>query len=181
VRCPDAAAAEKMMALIETVRKETNSIGGVAELVVRGLPIGLGEPVFDKLRADLGKALFSLPAVLGVEFGSGFAAAEMRGSEHNDIFISTNGEIQTKTNNHGGMLGGITSGMPLVCRCAIKPTSSIAKAQETVTNTGEKTSISTKGRHDPCLLPRFMPMAEAMVAITITDHMLKNKAQLAMQ
>lgn len=176
VRCPDEAAAAKMINLIDSVRKELDSIGGVAELVIRGVPAGLGEPVFDKLRADLGKAMFSLPAVMGVEFGSGFSTAEMRGSAHNDVFETRSGEIKTRSNNHGGMLGGISSGMPIVLRCAIKPTSSIAKEQETVNTNGESTTISTKGRHDPCLLPRFMPMAEAMAAITVLDHFMRQNA-----
>ena len=177
VRCPDAGAAERMIELIETVRKDGDSIGGIAEIVATGVPPGWGEPVFDKLKADLGKAMLSLPAVLGVEYGAGFAVATMKGSEANDVF-TTNGErIVTRTNRHGGMLGGISSGMPIVVRCAVKPTSSLPKEQETVTRSGEPTTITTKGRHDPCLLPRFVPMAEAMMAITLADHALRQKAQ----
>ena len=180
VRCPDYDAAVKMVALIDEVRRDTDSIGGVSEIVATNIPAGLGEPVFDKLKADLAKALFSLPAVLGVEYGIGFGCAEMRGSQNNDIFVAAVTEagpkIQTTSNRHGGMLGGISSGMPIVLRAAIKPTSSLAKEQATVTRDGQPTTIRTKGRHDPCLLPRFVPMAEAMVAIVIADHWLRWKA-----
>jgi len=180
VRCPDYAAAAKMVALIDEVRRDTDSIGGISEIVATNIPAGLGEPVFDKLKADLAKALFSLPAVLGVEYGIGFRCAEMRGSENNDIFVAEASEagpkIHTTTNRHGGMLGGISSGMPIVLRAAIKPTSSLAKEQATVTRDGQPTTIRTKGRHDPCLLPRFVPMGEAMVAIVIADHWLRWKA-----
>ncbi|APZ91152.1 chorismate synthase [Fuerstiella marisgermanici] len=176
VRCPDYDAAAKMIDVIDTVRMDTDSIGGVSEIVATGVPAGLGEPVFDKLKADLAKALFSLPAVLGVEYGIGFGCAELRGSENNDIFESRDGTITTATNRHGGMLGGISSGLPIVLRAAIKPTSSLAKEQPTVTRDGTPTAISTKGRHDPCLLPRFVPMGEAMVAIVLADHWLRWKA-----
>ncbi|HBF13710.1 MAG TPA: chorismate synthase, partial [Deltaproteobacteria bacterium] len=154
VRCPDEKTAQKMIELIEQVRKEVDSIGGVAEIVATGVPPGLGEPVFDKLKADLGKAMLSLPAVLGFEYGIGFGAATLRGTQNNDIFVAQKGEIGTNPNRHGGMLGGISSGMPIVIRCAIKPTSSLAREQQTITSAGEKTTIATKGRHDPCLLPR---------------------------
>ena len=212
VRCPDAAAAERMVALIERMRAEQNSIGGIAEIVAAGIPAGLGEPVFDKLKADLGKALFSLPAVLGVEYGVGFGCATLRGTESNDVFYAsetlertigsgnlpadnvgeTSGNagnrpaagggapasprIATRTNRHGGMLGGISSGMPIVLRAAVKPTSSLPQTQKTVTRAGEPTTIATKGRHDPCLLPRFIPMAEAMVALVLADHWLRWQA-----
>lgn len=180
VRCPDYVAAEKMVALIDEVRRDTDSIGGVSEIVATNIPAGLGEPVFDKLKADLAKALFSLPAVLGVEYGNGFACAELRGSQNNDIFTSRQTragvEIATESNRHGGMLGGISSGMPIVLRAAIKPTSSLAKEQSTVTRDGQPTTIRTKGRHDPCLLPRFVPMGEAMVAIVLADHWLRWRA-----
>ena len=177
VRCPDAQAAERMIELIETVRKDSDSIGGVAEVVATGVPPGWGEPVFDKLKADLGKAMLSLPAVLGVEYGAGFGVATMKGSEANDVFTQEGDRIVTRTNRHGGMLGGISSGMPIVVRCAVKPTSSLPREQETVTRSGEPTTIATKGRHDPCLLPRFVPMAEAMMAITLADHALRQRAQ----
>ena len=173
VRCPDPATAQKMIALIEQVKAWGDSIGGIAEIVASNVPPGLGEPVFDKLKADLGKALFSLPAVTGIEFGLGFAAASARGSEANDVFQKKEGRIVTATNHHGGILGGISSGMPIIIRCAVKPTSSISKKQQTVTRSGEKTTIEIQGRHDPCLLPRFVPIAEAMVAITLADHLLR--------
>ncbi len=177
IRCPDPKAAERMISLIEEVRKAGDSIGGVAEIVATGVPAGLGEPVFDKIKADFAKALFSLPAVLGVEYGIGFGCATLRGSENNDIFAPGDPNIITKSNRHGGMLGGITSGQPIVLRAAVKPTSSLPIEQPTVTNTGEETTIQTKGRHDPCLLPRFIPMAEAMIAITLADHWLRWQGQ----
>jgi chorismate synthase len=188
VRCPDPAQAAAMVSLIEAVRKDQDSIGGVAEIVATGVPAGLGEPVFDKLKADLAKGLFSLPAVLGVEYGSGFACATMRGSEHNDPFVidptapAASADIvptaRTTKNHHGGMLGGISSGMPIVLRAAIKPTSSLPRPQDTVTRQGEATTVRTTGRHDPCLLPRFIPMGEAMVALVLADHYLRQRAQL---
>ncbi|HUR52522.1 MAG TPA: chorismate synthase [Gemmataceae bacterium] len=176
VRCPVPDAAARMEQRIDDVRKDRDSIGGVCELVAVGVPPGFGEPVFDKLKADLGKALLSLPAVTGFEYGAGFAVAGMRGSENNDVFVGTAGGIHTETNRHGGMLGGISSGEPVVCRVAIKPTSSIPRAQRTVTRGGEPTEILVKGRHDPCLLPRFVPMGEAMVALVLVDHLLRNRA-----
>jgi chorismate synthase len=180
VRCPEPEAAARMIALIEEVRKEQDSIGGLSELVATGVPPGLGEPVFDKLKADLAKALLSLPAVTAFEYGAGFAVATMRGSANNDAFIPKPGRprgIGTATNRHGGMLGGISSGEPIVCRVAVKPTSSLPRPQPTVTRAGEPTEISTRGRHDPCLLPRFVPMGEAMVALVLVDHWLRWQAQ----
>jgi chorismate synthase len=176
VRCPDAQVAGRMIELIEEVRKEQDSIGGIAEVVATNVPAGWGEPVFDKLKADLGKAMFTLPAVTGVEYGAGFGVATARGSQNNDTFTTLDGRITTRSNRHGGMLGGISSGLPIVLRCAVKPTSSIPREQDTVTNKGEATTISTKGRHDPCLLPRFVPMAEAMAAIVLADHCLRQRA-----
>lgn len=177
VRCPDPDKAAQMIDLIEKLRSEQDSVGGISELVASGVPAGWGEPVFDKLKADLGKAMFSLPAVVGVEYGAGFAVAQARGSENNDVFTARQGRIMTQTNRHGGMLGGISSGMPIVVRCAVKPTSSLPQEQATVTRDGEATTISTRGRHDPCLLPRFVPMAEAMMAITLADHYLRHRGQ----
>ncbi len=179
VRCPDAAKAAEMIALIEAVRKEQDSIGGVCELVATGVPPGLGEPVFDKLKADLAKALLSLPAVTAFEYGAGFAVATARGSANNDIFLRKEKGIGTETNRHGGMLGGISSGEPVVCRVAVKPTSSLPQPQRTVTRAGEPTEIVTRGRHDPCLLPRFVPMGEAMMALVLVDHWLRWRAQCA--
>jgi chorismate synthase len=175
VRCPESAAAQKMIELIEEVRKDRDSIGGVSELVAVGVPPGLGEPVFDKLKADLAKAMLSLPAVTAFEYGNGFSVATMRGSQNNDAFVPRAGGVGTETNRHGGMLGGISSGMPVVCRVAVKPTSSLPRAQKTVTRAGEPTEILTKGRHDPCLLPRFVPMGEAMMALVLVDHWLRQK------
>lgn len=184
VRCPDPAIAAQMVELIEQVRKEGDSIGGAAEIVTTNVPAGLGEPVFDKIKADLAKALFSLPAVLAVEYGIGFGCVTMRGSQHNDHFVPDrehprdgHSGITTDTNRHGGMLGGITTGLPIVLRAAVKPTSSLPIEQPTVTSQGEPATIRTKGRHDPCLLPRFIPMAEAMVAIVIADHWLRWRGQ----
>ncbi len=246
VRCPDPAISEQMIELVQRMRNERDSIGGVAEIIATGVPAGWGEPVFDKLKADLGKAMFTLPAVVGVEYGAGFNVATMRGSEHNDYFTPADeadqhtdapdgppphrpgddateppdlrntpgstprpgaGEnaepsgsgraasaprghrspsagashggtprIITETNRHGGMLGGISSGMPIVLRCAVKPTSSLPQDQPTVTTEGAPTKIATRGRHDPCLLPRFIPMAEAMMALTLADHALRQRA-----
>jgi chorismate synthase len=175
VRCPDPEVAQRMIELIDEVRKEQDSIGGISEIVATNVPAGWGEPVFDKLKADLGKAMFTLPAVTGVEYGAGFGVATARGSQNNDTFTTLDGRITTKSNRHGGMLGGISSGLPIVLRCAVKPTSSLSREQETVTSAGEPTTISTKGRHDPCLLPRFVPMAEAMVAIVLADHCLRQR------
>ncbi|MBA4067386.1 MAG: chorismate synthase [Isosphaera sp.] len=201
VRCPVPAAAAAMAELIEAVRKDRDSVGGVCELAAVGVPPGLGEPVFDKLKADLGKALLSLPAVVGFEYGNGFAAAGLRGSANNDAFVANRDRqgagvegqhpptgqyplpdgrgspgITTETNRHGGMLGGISSGLPVVCRVAVKPTSSIPRPQKTVTRSGEPAEILVKGRHDPCLLPRFVPMGEAMVALVLVDHLLRARA-----
>ena len=188
VRCPDPSRAAEMVELIERVRKEQDSIGGVAELCATGVPPGLGEPVFDKLKADLGKAFLSLPGVLGVEYGVGFGAATMRGTEYNDLFyvqgtrpsMLSLGEpeveapiVKTHTNQHGGVLGGISTGMPVVVRVAVKPTSSLPIEQSTITKDRKPTTIQTKGRHDPCLLPRFVPIGEAMFAIVLADHWLR--------
>ena len=174
VRCPDPSVALEMVALIESLKKAEDSIGGVAEVVATGVPPGLGEPVFDKLKADLARGLFSLPAVLGVEYGEGFGVAKLRGSENNDVFVTdASGQVRTTTNRHGGMLGGISSGMPIVVRAAVKPTSSLSREQATVDREGRPTTVRTKGRHDPCLLPRFVPMAEAMVALVLADHWLR--------
>jgi chorismate synthase len=180
VRCPDSARAQEMIALVEEVRKDLDSIGGVCELVASGVPAGLGEPVFDKLKADLAKALLSLPAVTAFEYGAGFAVATARGSANNDPFIplaGTSRTIGTESNRHGGMLGGISSGEAIVCRVAVKPTSSLPRPQKTVTRTGEPTEIAVKGRHDPCLLPRFVVMGEAMMALVLVDHWLRWQAQ----
>ena len=184
VRCPDHAVVPHMVALVDEVRRDLDSIGGAAQIVATGIPPGLGDPVFDKLKADLAKALFSLPAVLAVEYGIGFGCCEMRGSQNNDDFIpgpaSTANPlappVAVASNRHGGMLGGMSTGAPILLRAAVKPTSSLAREQQTVTRTGQPTTIRTTGRHDPCLLPRFIPMAEAMTAIVIADHWLRWQA-----
>jgi len=157
VRCPDPDSAVRMVRLIEEVRQQGDSVGGIAEVVASGVPAGLGEPVFDKLKADFGKALLSLPAVLGIEYGIGFGCATARGSDNNDLFVASGaGRIATLSNRHGGMLGGISTGMPILLRAAVKPTSSLPRPQATVTKDGEPTTITAEGRHDPCLLPRFV-------------------------
>jgi chorismate synthase len=169
-----------MIDLIDEVRRDQDSIGGVCELVAVGVPAGLGEPVFDKLKADLARAMLSLPAVTAFEYGAGFAVATMRGSENNDLFIRKEERphrIGTATNRHGGMLGGISSGEPIVLRVAIKPTSSLPRPQPTVTRDAQPTEIVTRGRHDPCLLPRFVPMGEAMMALVLADHWLRWRSQ----
>ena len=184
VRCPDYEVVPSMVALIDEVRRDLDSIGGAAQIVATGVPAGLGEPVFDKLKADLAKALFSLPAVLAVEYGIGFGCCELRGSQNNDLFVPgtaspanpTAPPVAVASNRHGGMLGGISTGTPILLRAAVKPTSSMAREQPTVTRSGQPTTIRTTGRHDPCLLPRFIPMAEAMVAIVLADHWLRWQA-----
>jgi chorismate synthase len=176
VRCPDIDAARLMTALIETVREEGDSLGGVIECVIRGVEAGLGEPVFDKLEADLAKAMLSLPASKGFEIGSGFAATRMRGSEHNDAFESRDGKIRTITNNSGGVQGGISNGEEIFFRIAFKPTSTIAREQKTVSASGEETTLAARGRHDPCVLPRAVPIVEAMAALVLCDHALRQRA-----
>ena len=166
-----------MIEFIKKVRKEQDSIGGIAEIIVKNAPAGLGEPVFDKLKADLAKAMLSIPAVVGFEYGAGFNVATMKGSENNDIFYPEGNRVATHSNNHGGLLGGISSGEPIIFRVAIKPTSSLAREQETIDKHGKKTTLSTRGRHDPCLLPRFVPIGEAMTILVIADHLLRWRAQ----
>jgi chorismate synthase len=177
VRCPDAAAAEAMAERIKQVRSEGDSVGGLVECVVRGAPAGLGEPVFDKLEADLAKAMLSLPATKGFEIGSGFAGARLKGSEHNDAFRMEAGRVRTMTNLSGGIQGGISNGEPVVFRVAFKPTATIAKPQQTVTVSGENAELAARGRHDPCVLPRAVPMVEAMTALVLCDHALRQRAQ----
>ena len=178
VRCPDANCADRMIELIEQMRDQGDSIGGVIECVVRHLPKGLGDPVFDKLEADLAKAIMSLPATKGFEIGSGFAGTLLTGSEHNDEFYTdASGNIRTTTNRSGGIQGGISNGENILLRVAFKPTATIRKAQQTVTNTGEEVTLAAKGRHDPCVLPRAVPMVEAMVALVLCDHLLRQRGQ----
>jgi chorismate synthase len=177
VRCPDAAAAERMITRIKEVRSEGDSVGGLLECVVRHAPAGLGEPVFDKLEADLAKAMLSLPATKGFEIGSGFAGAKLKGSEHNDAFRMQDGRVRTATNLSGGIQGGISNGEPIIFRVAFKPTATIAKIQQTVTVSGEDAELAARGRHDPCVLPRAVPMVEAMTALVLCDHLLRQRAQ----
>jgi chorismate synthase len=176
VRCPDPAAARKMVEAIEKARADGDSLGGTIACVARGVPAGLGEPVFDKLEADLAKAMLSLPASKGFEIGSGFAATRMRGSEHNDAFEIRDGKVRTETNNSGGVQGGISNGENIFFRVAFKPTSTIAREQKTVTAAGEETTLAARGRHDPCVLPRAVPIVEAMAALVLCDHALRQKA-----
>ncbi len=176
VRCPEREAAARMIAAIEQARADGDSLGGVIECLVRSAPTGWGEPVFDKLEADLAKAMMSLPATKGFELGSGFAATTMRGSEHNDAFESRDEQIRTTTNHSGGVQGGISNGEDIVLRVAFKPTSTIARSQKTVTTTGEETTLTARGRHDPCVLPRAVPIVEAMAALVLCDHALRQRA-----
>jgi chorismate synthase len=174
VRCPDLACAEKMDEAILNARKESDSLGGVVECIVLNVPVGVGEPLFDALDADLAKVLFSIPAVKGIEFGAGFDLAQMQGSQANDPFQIREGKVLTATNLSGGILGGISSGMPIIIRVAIKPTPSIAKEQKTVSlSKMENAQIKVGGRHDPCVVPKAVPAVEAAVAIILTDHMIR--------
>jgi len=174
VKCADLRAAEEMARVIEQAKEEGDSVGGVIEGIALNVPVGLGEPVFDTLDGDLAKALLAIPAVKGVEFGSGFLAAGKRGAENNDPFTIRNGKIVTVTNNAGGILGGISNGMPVVVRAAIKPTPSIAKSQETVNiKDMESASLAVKGRHDACIVPRAVPVVESMVAVTLCDFAMR--------
>ena len=178
VRCPDADCAEKMIDLIDQIRRNKDSIGGVVECVARNVPMGLGEPVFDKLEAELAKAVMSLPASKGFEIGSGFEGTLLTGSEHNDEFyLDETGKLRTRTNRSGGVQGGISNGENIIIRAAFKPTATIGKEQNTVSNAGEETTLAAKGRHDPCVLPRAVPMVEAMVAIVLCDHLLRFQGQ----
>jgi chorismate synthase len=172
VRCPDAETASKMIAKIKEIKKQGDTIGGTITCVIQNVPIGLGEPVFDKLHAQLGKAMLSINAVKGFEFGSGFCGARMQGSEHNDLF---NEDGTTKTNLSGGIQGGISNGMDIYFRVAFKPVATVMQNQETINNKGEKVEMQGKGRHDPCVVPRAVPIVEAMAALTIADFWLANK------
>ena len=176
VRCADAAAAKRMISLIERVRDKGDSIGGVIECVIRGIPPGLGEPVFDKLEADLAKAMLSIPATKGFEIGSGFAATRMCGSEHNDPFEMRAGKIRTTTNKSGGVQGGISNGEDIYFRVAFKPPATIALQQKTVTAAKQQSEVAARGRHDPCVLPRAVPIVEAMAALVVCDHALRQNA-----
>ncbi|MEA5417096.1 chorismate synthase [Synechococcus sp. BA-132 BA5] len=181
VRCPDPAVAAQMIERIEAIGREGDSCGGVIECLVRRPPVGLGMPVFDKLEADLAKALMSLPATKGFEIGSGFGGTLLRGSEHNDAFLpSEDGRLRTATNNSGGIQGGISNGEEIRLRVAFKPTATIRKEQQTIDASGAATTLAAKGRHDPCVLPRAVPMVEAMVALVLADHLMRQQGQCSL-
>ena len=175
VRCPDLDMAEQMIALIQEVKKAGDTIGGVTTCVIKGCPVGLGEPAFDKLHADLAKAMLSINAAKGFEYGSGFDGVTMRGSEHNDAFYTEGDKVRTKTNHSGGIQGGISNGEDIYFRVAFKPVATIIPAQESVNMAGEAVEVTGRGRHDPCVLPRAVPIVEAMAAIVVADHFLRNK------
>ena len=178
-RCPDPAAATAMQERIERARKEGDSLGGVVEAVARGVPPGLGEPVFDKLDADLAKALLSLPACRGFEIGSGFAGTRMTGSTHNDPFYMEGERVRTRSNRSGGVQGGISNGEAIVVRAAFKPTATILRPQQTVDESGNEVTLRPRGRHDPCVLPRAVPLVDAMINLVLVDHLLRQGAQAA--
>ncbi len=175
VHCPDPEVAAAMQALIEKVRTEGDTLGGVVTAVIQGCPAGLGEPVFDRLHADLGKAMLSINAVKGFEYGSGFLGTSMKGSEHNDPFVKIGDQILTSKNDSGGIQGGISNGMPIYFNVAFKPVATLMKRQATVTQQGDSTEVEGRGRHDPCVVPRAVAIVEAMAAITIADHWLRNR------
>lgn len=176
VRCPDPAAAAAMTACIEAARHDGDTVGGIVACTARGLPAGWGDPVFDKLDADLAKACLALPACKGFESGSGFGGTRLRGSAHNDAFVSENGHIHPETNRAGGVLGGISTGAPLFIRAAFKPVSTHFQPQRTVTRAGAPTTLQNRGRHDPCVLPRAVPLVEAAMLLTLADHALRTAA-----
>lgn len=176
-RCPDQDMAVRMIERIKQARKDGDSLGGVVECVARGVPVGLGEPVFDKLEADLAKAVLSMPACKGFEVGSGFGGALQTGSQHNDAFYSDGGRIRTRTNNSGGIQGGISNGENIVIRAAFKPTATIMREQQTVDVDGNAVTLQGRGRHDPCVLPRAVPIVESMTALVLADHALRQRGQ----
>jgi chorismate synthase len=176
VRCPDPATADKMIELIDQVRKERDTIGGVVSCVAKGVPVGLGEPVFDRLHAVLGHAMLSINAVKGFEFGSGFEGVTMKGSQHNDTFFTEGDKVRTRTNHSGGIQGGISNGEDIYFKVAFKPVATIMQDQESVNAQGETTTVSGKGRHDPCVVPRAVPIVEAMCALVLADHLLLNRS-----
>jgi chorismate synthase len=175
VRCANADVANQMIAEIEKARKNGDSLGGVVTCHVNKCPVGIGEPIFDKLDAELAKAMLSIPAVKGFEIGSGFNAAQMHGSEHNDAFESENGNVKTKSNNSGGIQGGISNGEQIHFNVAFKPVATIAQKQETINEKGDNVELQAKGRHDPCVVPRAVPIVEAMAALVLCDHLLRQK------
>ncbi|MFL5812822.1 MAG: chorismate synthase [Bdellovibrionia bacterium] len=176
IRCPDPETAAQMISLIEKVRKDGDTIGGVISCVIQGTPVGLGEPVFDRLHADLGKAMLSINAVKGFEYGSGFSGVELRGSQHNDTFINEGGSVKTLTNHSGGIQGGISNGMPIEFRVAFKPVATLMRPQSSVDKEGKEVTVEGRGRHDPCVVPRAVPIVESMAAIILADHLLRNRS-----
>lgn len=176
VRCPDPEMAEKMISLIDTVRLERDTIGGVVTCVIKNTPPGLGEPVFDRLHAELGKAMLSINAVKGFEYGSGFEGVKMRGSQHNDTFVREGDQVHTLTNHSGGIQGGISNGEDIYFNVAFKPVATIMQDQESLNEAGETVTVSGKGRHDPCVVPRAVPIVEAMAALVIADYLLLSKS-----
>jgi len=176
IRCPDAETADKMIALIENVRKKGDTVGGIISCVIKGTPVGLGEPVFDKLHADIGKAMLSINAVKGFEFGTGFDSVNYMGSQLNDIFSNEKGAIHTTTNNSGGVQGGISNGEDIYFKVAFKPVATIMQMQKSVNVKGEEVNLEAKGRHDPCVLPRAVPIVESMAALVLADHVLRMNA-----
>lgn len=179
IRCPDIIVAEQMQTLITTIKNDGDSIGGIIKGIIRNVPAGLGEPVFDKLSADLGKAMLSINAVKGFEIGSGFDCVSLRGSEHNDPFNIHNHKVTIEKNHAGGVLGGISTGADIYFRVAFKPVSTINKAQKTITRNHETVNLKATGRHDPCVLPRAVPIVDAMSALVIMDHYLRQKARIS--
>lgn len=177
VRCPHPETAEKMVERIRAMRSEGNSVGGIIECRIRNLPVGLGVPVFDRLEADLAKAMLSIPATKGFEVGSGFEGSKLTGSEHNDTFVNKDGKIGTSSNRSGGVQGGISNGEELVFRVAFKPTATIIQNQHTVDKDGNETELMGRGRHDPCVVPRAVPIVESMASLVLIDHWMRHQAQ----
>jgi chorismate synthase len=175
VRCPDNKTAQEMIDLIDATRKKGDSIGGIVSCVIKGVPAGWGEPVFDKLHAELGKAMLSINAVKGFEYGSGFEGVQMYGSEHNDVFYTENNQVKTRTNHSGGIQGGISNGADIYFNVAFKPVATLMQDQESINEKGEQVIVSGKGRHDPCVVPRAVPIVEAMAALVLADFYLRNK------
>lgn len=176
VRVPNAELADKMVELIKSIRKEGDTIGGMVTCHISGTPVGLGEPVFDKLHADLGKAMLSINAVKGFEYGSGFRCVQMKGSEHNDIFVTEDGIVKTKTNHSGGIQGGISNGMMIYFNVAFKPVATLMMDQDSIDLNKKESTVSGKGRHDPCVVPRAVPIVEAMAALVLADHLLRMRS-----
>ena len=179
VRCPDPELAEQMIEFIKSIRKDGDTVGGMVSCNILNVPVGLGEPVFDKLHADLGKAMLSINAVKGFEYGSGFNSITMRGSQHNDLFEKEGGSVITTSNNSGGIQGGISNGMPINFNVAFKPVATLMKDQTSLDESGNEVTVTGKGRHDPCVVPRAVPIVENMAALVIADHILRARSNRA--